>query len=132
MYKRQVTGSKRRCRFLIQQGKQIGFVHHVEKIGLVLFLFLVDGRIVVDHNIEGVAGLGLYCDELLIRRLVIEQIAGISVAFTFNRLALIRFRLFGCCGFRCRLGLGRLRDRKLLLGVIRIGECGYSERDTKR
>ena len=37
-----VTGSKRRCRFLIQQGKQIGLVHHVEEIGLVLFLFLVD------------------------------------------------------------------------------------------
>lgn len=59
----------------------------LEEIGLVLFLFLVDGRIVIDHDIEGVAGLGLHRDERLFVCLVIEQIAGISVAFTFNRLA---------------------------------------------
>ena len=37
-----------------------------------LFLILVDGRIVVDDNEEGVAVLRLDCDELLVGCLVIE------------------------------------------------------------
>lgn len=93
---------------------------------LELFLFLVDGRIVVDHDIEGVAVFRLNGNELLIGGFVIQQIAGGGVALIVNRLPCGK-RLCGRLRFRYFLRLRGLGHGKILLGVIRVGKGGQGE-----
>jgi len=50
-----ITGGQRSRSVFIQQRKQIALIDHVQEVRLILFLILVDGRIVVDDNEEGVA-----------------------------------------------------------------------------
>ena len=115
-----VTGGQSRRSVIIQQCKQIALIDHVEEVRLILFLVLVDGRIVVGDNEEGVAVFRLNGDELFVGCLVIEQVAGVGVALIVNRLTLRLFR----CGSDCGLlfGLSCLRDGKVLFGIIGVGK----------
>ena len=115
-----VTGSQSSRSIFVQQRKQIAFIDHVQEVRLILFLILVDGRIVVDDNEEGVAVLRLDSDELLVGCLVIEQVTGVGVALIVNRLTLRLFRRWSDCGLL--FGLSCLRDGKVLIGVIGIGK----------
>ena len=64
----------------LQCRQQIGLIHHVQKVGVILFAVLVHGLIVVNDDIECIAAAGLDGDKLLVGVLVIEQIAGDKVA----------------------------------------------------
>ena len=120
-----VTGGQSSRSVFIQQRKQIALIDHVQEVRLILFLILVDGRIVVDDNEEGVAVLRLDSDELLVGCLVIEQVAGVGVALIVNRLTLRLFRRGGDCGLL--FGLSCLRDGKVLLGIIGVGKRRHRE-----
>ena len=124
------TGFQSGNGFFIHQCKQIRLIHHVEEIGLVLFLILIDGCIIVNYHIEGAAAFGLDSDKLLVGGLVIQQIAGIGITGIVNRFTRSNgFRYF--LRLRVRLGrflrLGSFRDRKILFGVLRIGEGCHRE-----
>ena len=120
------TGGQRSHGVLIHQSKQIAFVHHVQEVSLILFLILVDGRIVVDHDIEGVAVFRLNGDELLVGGFVIQQVAGGGVALIVNRFPCGK-RLCVRLRFRHFLRLRGLGHGKILLGVIRVGKGGQGE-----
>ena len=113
----------------IHQGKQIGFIHHVQEVCLILFLFVVDRSIIVDDDVEGIAAFRLNSNELLIGCLVIEKITGIGIALIVDRFTFGKYR-------RCVLRLGGighilrlscLSDGEILVSVIGISKCRHGE-----
>ena len=111
---------------IIQKGEEVTVIHDIQEIGFILFLFLIDGRIVVNDNVESVAVFGLDGNELLVRCLIIEQITGVGVALIVDRLS-VRRLLDGSGRLRLRrfLRLCCLGNRQVLVGVIRVGKCRH-------
>ncbi len=60
----------------LQCCQQIGFIHHVQKVGVILFAVLVHGLVIVNDNVKGVAAADFHRDELFVGCSIIEQIAG--------------------------------------------------------
>ena len=77
----------------LHRRQQVGLVHHVQEIGLILLAVLVGGLVVVDNDVKGVAAAGLHRDELLVGGLIVEQVTGHKVAVLGEALA-------GVNGFR--------------------------------
>ena len=64
-------------------GQQIPLIHNAEKVGFILFTFLVHGLVIINDNVKGIAAAGLYGNKLLVGVLVIEQITGYkAVSYT--------------------------------------------------
>ena len=55
-------------------------IHNAEKVGFILFTFLVHGLVIINDNVKGIAAAGLYGNKLLVGVLVIEQITGYKVS----------------------------------------------------
>ena len=87
-------------------GQQVGLVHHIQKIGFVLFALLVHGLVVVNDEIECSPAAGLDGDKLLVGVFVIEQVAGHKAALLRKALAGLygRLRLRGR-GFHCGIAV---------------------------
>ena len=87
-------------------GQQVGLVHRIQKIGLVLFAVLVHGLVVVNDEIECSPAAGLDGDKLLVGVFVIEQVAGHKTALLRKALAGLygRLRLRGQ-GFHCGIAV---------------------------
>ena len=71
----------------LHRRQQVGLVHHVQKVGLVLLAVLVGGLVIVNDDVKGVAAAGLHRDELLVGGLIVEQVTGHKVAVLGEALA---------------------------------------------
>ena len=98
----------------LQCRQQIGFIHHVQKVGVILFAVLVHRLVIVNDNVKGVAAAGFHRDELFVGCSIVEQIAG-------HKVSILRKALARGNG-RCRLrGRSFFHNRRFLISTVRIG-----------
>ena len=98
----------------LQCCQQIGFIHHVQKVGVILFAVLVHRLVIVNDNVKGVAAAGFHRDELFVGCSIVEQIAG-------HKVSILRKALARGNGRRWLRGRSFFHNRRFLIPAVRIG-----------